>query len=94
MADSRTELYACLTTRGDGLFELCEAVLCAARRAGTLVDLALDPDHGALSGSQPRSAPPLPVPPQRTAVLSSDLAKTWRPLKVRWCFNVTPWMEE
>ncbi|MFJ9855191.1 transposase [Streptomyces sp. NPDC101150] len=50
----RTELYACLTTRGDALFELCDALLCTDGPVRTLVDLALAPEHrrghGALYG--------------------------------------------
>lgn len=50
----RTELYACMTARGDALFELCDAVLCTDGPVRTLVDLALAPEHrrghGALYG--------------------------------------------
>lgn len=50
----RTELYACLTARGDALFELSDALLCADGPVRTLVDLALVPEHrrghGALYG--------------------------------------------
>jgi DDE superfamily endonuclease len=50
----RSELYACLTARGDALFELCDALLCTDEPVRTLVDLALAPEHrrgyGALYG--------------------------------------------
>ncbi|WP_426567319.1 NF041680 family putative transposase [Streptomyces canus] len=50
----RSELYACLTVRGDALFELCDALLCTDGPVRTLVDLALAPEHrrghGALYG--------------------------------------------
>jgi hypothetical protein len=50
----RTELYACLTARGDALFELCDDLLCMDGPVRTLVDLALVPEHrrghGALYG--------------------------------------------
>ena len=50
----RSELYACLTARGDALFELCDALLCTDGPVRTLVDLALTPEHrrshGALYG--------------------------------------------
>ncbi|MEU9117954.1 NF041680 family putative transposase [Streptomyces sp. NPDC048483] len=50
----RTELYACLTSRRDSLFELCDALLCTDGPVRTLVDLALAPEHrrghGALYG--------------------------------------------
>ncbi|MFE6974770.1 hypothetical protein [Streptomyces sp. NPDC057682] len=39
----RTELYSCLFSRGDALFELCDALLCTDGPARTLVDLALGP---------------------------------------------------
>lgn len=50
----RSELYACLTARGDALFELCDALLCTDGPVRTLVDLSLAPEHrrghGALYG--------------------------------------------
>ncbi|MES9512053.1 NF041680 family putative transposase, partial [Streptomyces sp. NPDC000609] len=50
----RSELYVCLTARGDALFELCDALLCTDGPVRTLVDLALAPEHrrghGALYG--------------------------------------------
>lgn len=49
-----TELYACLTARGDALFELCNALLRSDGPVKTLVDLALAAEHrrghGALYG--------------------------------------------
>ncbi|MEV8418627.1 NF041680 family putative transposase [Streptomyces niveus] len=54
VSDFRSELYACLTARGDALFELCDALLCTDGPVRTLVDLALVPEHrrghGALYG--------------------------------------------
>jgi len=41
----RTDLYACLPRRGDALFELTEAVLCADGPVKTLVDLTLTAQH-------------------------------------------------
>lgn len=41
----RSELYACLTARGDALFELCDALLCTEGSVRALVDLALAPEH-------------------------------------------------
>ncbi|MFB6716851.1 NF041680 family putative transposase [Streptomyces sp. NPDC056237] len=41
----RSELYACMTVRGDALFELCDALLCTDGPVRTLVDLALAPEH-------------------------------------------------
>lgn len=37
----RTELYSCLLSRGDALFELCDALLCTDGLVRTIVDLAL-----------------------------------------------------
>ncbi|MFF9899504.1 transposase [Streptomyces longispororuber] len=59
VAEFRSELYACLTARSHALFVLCDALLCTEGPVGTLVDLALAPEHrrghGALySGIRPR----------------------------------------
>jgi hypothetical protein len=48
----RSRLYACLTSRPDALFELCDAVLCADHAVTSLVQLSLETEftrgHGAL----------------------------------------------
>lgn len=41
----RTELYASLLSRGDALFELCDALLCTDGPVRTLVELAVAPEH-------------------------------------------------
>ena len=41
----RLEFRACLTARGDELFELADAVLCADGPVATLVGLSLAPEH-------------------------------------------------
>ncbi|MFE3059516.1 transposase [Nocardia sp. NPDC059239] len=41
----RSEFYACLTTRGDELFELTDAVLCAQGAVRSVVELTLTPEH-------------------------------------------------
>ncbi|MFJ6722619.1 transposase [Streptomyces sp. NPDC091259] len=41
----RSELYACMVSRSDALFELCDALLCSEGPVLTLVDLALAPEH-------------------------------------------------
>ncbi|WP_411055676.1 transposase [Streptomyces sp. E11-3] len=55
----RTELYSCLLSRGDALFELCDALLCTDSPVRTLVDFALAPEHrrghGALNSEQNQS---------------------------------------
>lgn len=52
----RAELYACLTGRGDELFELADAVLCAPGAVHSAVELTLLPEHrrghGAMSSFQ------------------------------------------
>ena len=45
LAGFRRELYRCLTTRADALFELADAVLCADGPVKTLVGLSLAPEH-------------------------------------------------
>ncbi|MEV8419134.1 transposase, partial [Streptomyces niveus] len=45
VAEFRAELYACLASRADTLFELCDALLCTDGPVRTLVDLALAPEH-------------------------------------------------
>src|SRR5690242_21838924 len=41
----RADLRACLTARGDELFELADAVLCADGPVRTLAGLSLAPEH-------------------------------------------------
>jgi hypothetical protein len=52
LREFRSELYACLTSRADALFELADAVLCADHAVTSLVQLCLEPEftrgHGAL----------------------------------------------
>ncbi|MEV0749796.1 NF041680 family putative transposase [Streptomyces sp. NPDC050273] len=45
VSEFRSELYACLASRADTLFELCDALLCTDGPVRTLVDLALAPEH-------------------------------------------------
>ena len=52
LAAFRAELYRCLGTRRDGLFELTDAVLCKTGRVHMLAELSLEPEcrrgHGAV----------------------------------------------
>jgi hypothetical protein len=52
LREFRARLYACLTSRPDALFELCDAILCADHAVTSLVQLSLRPEftrgHGAL----------------------------------------------
>ncbi|MFE3278461.1 NF041680 family putative transposase [Nocardia sp. NPDC059239] len=41
----RSEFYACLTARGDELFELTDAVLCAPGAVRSIPELTLTPEH-------------------------------------------------
>ncbi|MFI6056427.1 NF041680 family putative transposase [Streptomyces violascens] len=91
----RTELYACLTARGDALFELADAVLCSDGPVRSLVDLALAPEHrrghGGLYGglNQGRidigrlrravTALPLPKAADGRLVLAVDVSPWLRP---------------
>jgi DDE superfamily endonuclease len=45
LSQFRCDFYACLSARGDELFELTEALLCTDGPVKTLVDLALAPEH-------------------------------------------------
>jgi hypothetical protein len=45
LADFRQEIFTCLTTRRDELFELVDAVLCAEGPVRTMVGLTLAPEH-------------------------------------------------
>jgi hypothetical protein len=42
----RREFHACLTARGDEIFELADAVLCAGGPVGSLAGLSLMAEHG------------------------------------------------
>ncbi|MER8237528.1 NF041680 family putative transposase [Streptomyces sp. NPDC094049] len=91
----RSELYACLTARGDALFELCDALLCTDGPVRTLVDLALAPEHrrghGALYGGlnqgwidvvrlrRALSSVPLPRAADGWLVLAVDVSPWLRP---------------
>lgn len=52
LAGFRHDLYCCLTSWGDALFELCDAVLCSPSRVGSVPSLSLEPvfrrGHGSL----------------------------------------------
>lgn len=41
----RRQVYSCLTRRADALFELTDAVLCAAGPVRSLAELSLEPEH-------------------------------------------------
>jgi DDE superfamily endonuclease len=47
----RRDVHACRDTRGDALFELADAVLCAAGPVRSLAQLSLEPEHQRGHGS-------------------------------------------
>lgn len=47
----RSEFHACLTTRADALFEVCEALVCAPAPVRHLAQLSLEPEHQRGHGS-------------------------------------------
>ncbi|MFD0078943.1 NF041680 family putative transposase [Streptomyces sp. NPDC127166] len=91
----RTEFYACLTGRGDALFELADALLCSDGPVKTLVELSLAPEHrrghGALYGGVNRgrldaarlrrtlAGLPLPRAADGRLVLAVDVSNWLRP---------------
>ena len=52
LAGFRLDLYRCLTSWGDALFELCDAILCSPSPVGSVPSLSLEPvsrrGHGSL----------------------------------------------
>jgi hypothetical protein len=86
----RDEWYACLTVRGDELFELSDAVLCAPGAVHSAVELTLLPEHrrghgamydalnrGRIDTGRLRSLPaglPLPRFPDGRLVLAVDVS--------------------
>ncbi|CAM3797129.1 transposase [Nocardiopsis gilva] len=51
MSRFRAELYTCLTTRPDEVFDLCDALTCAPGPAHHLAQLSLEPEHRRGHGS-------------------------------------------
>ncbi|MER6106525.1 NF041680 family putative transposase [Streptomyces sp. NPDC001832] len=51
LSEFRNDFYACLSRRGDELFELADALLCTDGPVRTLVDLSLAPEHRRGHGS-------------------------------------------
>lgn len=93
LRDFRAELYACLTGRGDALFELADAVLCADGPVRTLVDLALAPEHrrghGALYGGLYKGR--IDVERLRRAVAGMPLPKA-ADGRIVLAVDVSPWL--
>lgn len=90
----RGDFSACLTARGDELFELADAVLCAVGRVRSPVDLMLTPEHrrghggmygglnkGRIDAEQLRTVLvglPLPRLPDGRLVLAVDVSPWFR----------------
>ena len=95
LAGFRGEFYRCLTARGDELFELADAVLCADGPVRVLAGLSLVPGHrrghgaaydavnaGAVDVTRLRRAVasvPLPAWPDRRIRLAVDVCNWLRP---------------
>jgi hypothetical protein len=89
----RRDFYGCLSRRGDALFELCDAVLCADGPVGSLVGLSLAAEHrrghGALYdavnagrvevGRRELTRLPLPRDGEGRIVLAVDVSSWLRP---------------
>ena len=60
LASFRSAFYECLTSWGDSLFELCDAVLCSPSPVGSVPSLSLEPvfrrSHGSLYKALARGA--------------------------------------
>jgi hypothetical protein len=91
----RADLYECLTARGDALFELADAVLCADGQVRSLAGLTLAPEHrrghgalydglnsGRIEISRLRmnlAGLPLPTAADGRIVLAADVSPWLRP---------------
>jgi hypothetical protein len=93
LAAFRGELYACLTARGDALFELADAVLCAEGPVKTLVGLSLVPEHqrghGALYDAV--NCGRVEIARLRRAVAGLPLPG-WGDGRIRLGVDVSPWL--
>lgn len=91
----RTELRSCLTRRGDGLFELADAMLCTSGPVRSPVELSLEPEftrrhssvydalhHGRLDAARLRQAQVARIPAAREGeplMFAVDTTPTPRP---------------
>jgi len=93
LAAFRRELHACFTARADALFELCDAVLCAAGPVRDLARLSLIPEfrrgHGALYDAV--SAGRTDFARLRLAVAGLALP-AWRDGGIRLAVDVSAWL--
>jgi len=93
LAGFRGGLYRCLTQRGDALFGLADAVLCAGRRVTDLARLSLVPEfgrgHGALYDGL--NAGRVEFGRLRAALAGLPLPK-WRDGGIRLAVDVSSWL--
>jgi DDE superfamily endonuclease len=93
LAGFRDELYRCLTRRGDALFGLADAVLCAGGRVGDLAHLSLVPEAGRGHGGlyDGLGAGRVDVRRLRRAVAGLALPG-WPDGRIRLAADVTSWL--
>ncbi len=93
LAAFRGELHGCFTARGDELFELADAVLCADGPVRTLVGLSLAPEHrrghGALYDAV--NAGRVDVARLRWSLACLPLPR-WRDGRIRLAVDVSNWL--
>jgi hypothetical protein len=89
----RSELYRCLTRRGDALFELADAVLCRPERVRMLAELSLEPEcrrgHGAVYDAV--NAGRVDVTRLRRALAGLPLP-AWDDGRIRLAVDVSNWL--
>ena len=93
LAGFRRELYECLTARGDELFELCDAVLCADGPVRVLAGLSLVAGHRRGHGAvyAALAAGRVDVPRLRRAVAGLPLPG-WPDGRIRLAVDVCNWL--
>lgn len=93
LREFRGRLHGCLTARGDALFELADAVLCAPGRVSDLARLSLVPEfrrgHGALYDAL--DAGRVEIARLRRAVASVPLP-AWPDGRIRLAVDVSSWL--
>jgi hypothetical protein len=93
LAAFRGELYRCLATYRDALFELADAVLCKQDRVHMLAELSLEPEHrrghGALYGAVNRGRVEIARLRRALAVLPLP---AWGDGRIRLAVDVSNWL--
>jgi hypothetical protein len=93
LAGFRGELYRCLTARGDALFDLVDAVLCAEGPVRVLAGLSLVPGHGRGHGAvyDALAAGRIDVGRLRWAIGAVPLP-AWPDGRIRLAVDVSNWL--